>query len=99
VPPPGRAPYPKKVKGSQSFRQLQKGGGSFVYRGSSGGARRADTGGYIGGQNQQGANNAGGPAEQKELTNSLYMRCNQKHPGDCFATLRRCYICRGEGHR
>jgi len=34
VPPPGRAPYPKKGKGSQPFRQLQKGGGSFVHGGS-----------------------------------------------------------------
>jgi hypothetical protein len=99
VPPLGRAPYPKKGEGSQSFRQLQKGRGSFVYGGSSEEARRADTRGYFGGQNQQEASTVGRPAEQREPTNSLCMRCNQKHPGDCSATLRRCYICRGEGHR
>ena len=43
VPPPWRAPYPKKGEGSQSFKQPHKGRGSFVYGGSSGGARRADT--------------------------------------------------------
>ena len=34
VPLPGRAPYPKKGEGSQSFKQPQKGRGSFVYGGS-----------------------------------------------------------------
>ena len=28
----------------------------------------------------------------------LCMRCNQKHPEDCSATLGRCYVCGGEGH-
>jgi len=72
VPLLGRALYPKKGKGSQSFRQLQKGWGSFVHGGSSGGARQAAIGGHTGGQNRQGTSIAGGPAEQREPT---YLLC------------------------
>ena len=95
----GRPPLPKKEKSGQSSGQFQRRGRSYTLGGSSGGSRQVGRGGSWGGQVRQGATSARGSTEQKGPVYPFCQRCEQRHPGDCFAIPERCYICRGEEHR
>jgi len=95
----GRPPLPKKEKSGQSSSQFQRRDRSFILGGSLGGSRRVSGRGAWGGQSRQGVKTVGGSTEQKEPVYLFCQRCEQRHPRDCSAIPRRCYICRGEGHR
>ena len=66
--PIGRNPPPKKGKSGSSFGPLSRKGGSFVHGGSSGGVRRVNAGGSVGGQTRQGASVIGGPWSREDLS-------------------------------
>lgn len=68
TPPIGRNPPPKKGKSGSSFGPLPKKGGSFVHSGSSGGVRRVNVGGSVGGQTRQGASVIGDSMEHRDLS-------------------------------
>ena len=67
------------------------------------GAREISVGGTSGGVTSRvgysGTSSAGGFGRQHTPTYPYYVRCEQRHPGDCTVAPGHCYICRQDGHR
>ena len=53
----------------------------------------------MGGETHSRANPSGRTSDQKNVHYPHRVKCEQKHPGDCFVSPGRCFISRGEGHR
>jgi hypothetical protein len=87
-----RPPLPKKGK-SGVFEQCRKRGSSMVS------PHQQSSGRMMVGQSHSRANSSTRTGDRKGVDYPSCVKYGQKHLGDCSVSPKRCFVCRGEGHR
>ena len=88
----GRPPLLKKGK-SGVFEQYRKNGSLMLPPYQQLGRR------VMVGQSHSRANSATGTDDRKGIDYHFFVKCGQKHPGNCSVSPGQCFVCRGEGYR